>query len=94
MAKCARWERLVAWAEKNGNKEKALEFKEKLVECIVYTATEAVKRGRVRDAEDLLKYGKDVAKKLGIEELAFHISLIEKEIAKRRERRKAATQTK
>ena len=94
MAVCARWERLVAWAEKEGNKWKALEFKEKLVECLVYTAAERVKKGKLGEAEELLKYGRDVAKRLGIEELSFHISLLEREIAKIRERRKAQAQAK
>jgi len=39
MPTCTRWERLVSWAEKGGNSHKALEFKEKLVECIIYTST-------------------------------------------------------
>jgi hypothetical protein len=69
-----------------------LEFKEKLVECIIHTAQEKVRKGKLREAEELLKYGKDVAKRLGIEELSFHISLLEKEIAEVRERRKAQTQ--
>jgi len=69
-----------------------LEFKEKLVECVVYTAQEKVSKGKLREAEELLKYGKDVAKRLGIEELSFHISLLERKIAKVRERRKAQTQ--
>jgi len=92
MPTCTRWERLVYWAEKGGNSHKALEFKEKLVECIIYTAQEKVRKGKLREAEELLKYGKDVAKRLGIEELSFHISLLEKEIAEVRERRKAQTQ--
>ncbi len=92
MPTCTRWERLVSWAEKEGNSYKALEFKEKLVECVVYTAQEKVSKGKLREAEELLKYGKDVAKRLGIEELNFHISLLEKKIAKVRERRKAQAQ--
>jgi len=92
MPTCTRWERLISWAEKEGNSYKALEFKEKLVECIVYTAQEKVSKGRLREAEELLKYGRDVAKRLGIEELSFHISLLEKEIAKVRERRRAQVQ--
>ncbi|ABL87799.1 conserved hypothetical protein [Pyrobaculum islandicum DSM 4184] len=91
---CTRWERLVTWAEKDGNNYKALEFKEKLVECIIYTATEKVKRKKLAEAEELIKYGREVAKKFGIEELNFHLSLLEKEINKIRERRKAQTQTK
>jgi hypothetical protein len=82
----------VSWAEKGGNSHKALEFKEKLAECIIYTAQEKVRKGKLREAEELLKYGKDVAKRLGIEELSFHISLLEKKIAEVRERRKAQTQ--
>jgi PIN domain nuclease of toxin-antitoxin system len=92
MPTCTRWERLVSWAEKEENSHKALEFKEKLVECIIYTAQEKVRKGKLREAEELLKYGKDVVKRLGIEELSFHISLLEKEIAEVRERRKAQTQ--
>jgi hypothetical protein len=90
MPTCSRWERLIAWAEKEGNSYKALEFKEKLVECIVYTAQEKIIKGKLREAEELLKYGKDVAKRLGIEELSFHISLLERQAAEKRERRKAA----
>jgi hypothetical protein len=94
MPTCGRWERLIAWAEKEGNSYKALEFKEKLVECIVYTAQEKISRGKLREAEELLKYGKDVAKRLNIEELSFHISLLEKQAAEKRERRRAQAQAK
>ncbi|ACB40424.1 hypothetical protein [Pyrobaculum neutrophilum] len=93
MPTCARWERLISWAEKNGNKLKALEFKEKLVECIVYTAREKVARRELAEAEELIKYGKEAAKRFGIEELSFHLSLLEKEIAKIRERRRAQAQS-
>lgn len=86
---CARWERLIAWAEKEGNTAKALEFKEKLVECVVYTAYEKARRGKLKELSEILKYGREVAKKYAIEELAFHLSLIEKEAEKIRERRKA-----
>ncbi|MEM0484084.1 MAG: hypothetical protein QW434_05240 [Pyrobaculum sp.] len=89
MPTCGKWERLITWAEKEGNSYKALEFKEKLVECIVYTALEKVRRKKLAEAEELIKYGREVAKKFAIEELNFHISLIEKEVAKIRERRKA-----
>jgi hypothetical protein len=41
-----------------------------------------------------LKYGKDVAKRLNIEELSFHISLLEKQAAEKRERRRAQAQAK
>jgi hypothetical protein len=94
MPTCSKWERLITWAEREGNSAKALEFKEKLVECIVYTAYERVRRKKLDEAEELIKYGRDVAKKFAIEELSFHLSLIEKEVAKIRERRKVATQTK
>lgn len=33
---CSKWERLIEKAEREGNKGKSLEFREKLVECIVY----------------------------------------------------------
>jgi len=93
MPLCSKWESLITWAEKGGNSYKALEFREKLVECIVYTATEKVKKKKLDEAEELLKYGKDVAKKFNIEELNFHIALLEKEISKIRQRR-AQAQTK
>jgi len=93
MPLCSKWENLIVWAEKGGNNYKALEFKEKLVECIIYTATEKVKKKKLDEAEELLKYGKDMAKKFNIEELNFHIALLEKEIAKIRQRR-AQAQTK
>ncbi|MCC6019966.1 MAG: hypothetical protein LM577_01150 [Thermoproteaceae archaeon] len=86
---CARWERLAAWAEREGNSRKALEFKEKLVECVVYTAQERVRRGKLDEAEEILKYGREAAKRLVIEELEFHVSLIEREIARVRELRRA-----
>ncbi|MGC9050738.1 hypothetical protein [Pyrobaculum sp.] len=90
---CGKWERLIMWAEKEGNSAKALEFKEKLVECIVYTAYEKVRKKRLEEAEEFVKYGREVAKKFAIEELGFHLSLIEREVARIRERRKAAAQT-
>lgn len=75
---CSRWEKLIEKAEREGNKEKALEFRERLVECVIYTAQELIARGRSRDldeAEELLKYGEDVGNKLGINELLFHVNL-------------------
>ncbi len=92
---CSKWERLIAWAESEGNKEKALEFKEKLVECIVYTAQELIARGKARDlarAEEILRYGEDVGKRLGINELLFHVNLLRKRIAEKRERKRQAAQ--
>lgn len=91
---CGKWEKLITWAEKEGNSAKALEFREKLAECIVYTAMEKARKGDLAEAEALVKYGREAAKKFGIEELSFHLSLIEKEIEKKRERRKAVAQTK
>ena len=88
---CSKWERLIEKADREGNKEKALEFREKLVECIVYTAQELIARGRSRDldeAEELLKYGEDVGNKLGINELLFHVNLLRKRIEEKRERRR------
>ncbi|MFB6469998.1 MAG: hypothetical protein TU36_001995 [Vulcanisaeta sp. AZ3] len=88
---CNRWEVLINEAEKTGNKEKALEFREKLVECIVYTVQELIAKGRsedLRDAEELLKYGEDVGNRLGISELQFHVNLLRKRIEEKRERRK------
>ncbi|GAB6944926.1 hypothetical protein [Vulcanisaeta sp. JCM 14467] len=88
---CSKWEKLVEKAEREGNKEKALEFREKLVECIVYTAQELIARGRSRnldETEELLKYGEDVGNKLGINELLFHINLLRKRIEEKRARRR------
>ncbi|WP_054841905.1 hypothetical protein [Vulcanisaeta distributa] len=88
---CSRWEKLIEKAEREGNKEKALEFREKFVECVVYTAQELIARGRSRDldeAEELLKYGEDVGNKLGINELLFHVNLLRKRIEEKRERRR------
>ncbi|ADN51086.1 hypothetical protein [Vulcanisaeta distributa] len=88
---CSRWEKLIEKAEREGNKEKALEFREKLVECVVYTAQELIARGRSRDldeAEELLKYGEEVGNKLGINELLFHVNLLRKRIEEKRERRR------
>ncbi|MFN3804722.1 MAG: hypothetical protein ACK4SY_06675 [Pyrobaculum sp.] len=91
MPPCAKWEKLAALAERGGNSHKALEFKEKLVECIVYTAQEMIRRGKIKDAAQVIKYGKEAASRLAIEELNFHISLMEKEMAKILERRKVQT---
>ncbi|ADY02441.1 hypothetical protein VMUT_2245 [Vulcanisaeta moutnovskia 768-28] len=88
---CSRWERLIEKAEREGNKEKALEFREKLVECVVYMAQGLIARGRSRDldeAEELLKYGDEVGNKLGINELLFHVNLLRKKIEEKRERRR------
>ncbi|WP_069806626.1 hypothetical protein [Vulcanisaeta thermophila] len=89
--RCSDWERLINEAERSGNREKALEFREKFVECIVYTAQELIARGRTRDlveAENLLNYGEDVGRKLGINELLFHIGLLRKRIEEKRGRRR------
>ncbi|AEA13345.1 hypothetical protein TUZN_1885 [Thermoproteus uzoniensis 768-20] len=88
---CERWERLMQQAERQGNKGKALEFKEKLVECLVYQTRSLVAERRLDEAEALIKQGRDVAKKYGIEELSFHLDLAEREIKAIRERRAKAT---
>ncbi|CCC80733.1 hypothetical protein [Thermoproteus tenax] len=87
---CERWERLMAWAEREGNKAKALEFKEKLVECIVYQVQSLIAERRLDDAETLIKQGREVANKYAIEELSFHLDLNERRIKSIRERRAAA----
>lgn len=79
------------WAEKGRNQGKALEFKERLVECVVYTAQELVRRRRLSEAEEVMAEGREYAKRYGIEELEFHLSLLEREVeAVRRRRREAA----
>lgn len=67
-------------AEKAGNKEKALEFREKFVECIVYTVQSLVSAKRLDEAEELVKRGLEAAKAYGIEELGFHMELNRKRI--------------
>ncbi len=85
MARCSRWERLYQHALQSGNREKALEFKEKLVECIVYSLWSLVRDKELKLAEELVKYGLEVADKYEIPELKFHIGLIQEEIARIRE---------
>ncbi len=77
---CTRWERLYNLALQNGNKEKALEFKEKLVECIVYSLWHLVREKELREAAELMKYGREVSEKYNIPELKFHLDLIQDEI--------------
>ncbi len=82
---------MIEWADREGNREKSLEFREKLVECIVYTVQGLIARGRSGDldeAEEILKYGEDVGKRLGINELLFHINILRRRIEERRERRR------
>jgi len=85
MPRCNRWENLYKWALDQGNELKALEFKEKLVECIVYSLWHLVREKELDEAEELLKYGHEVAKKYNIPELEFHLSLIEEEVNRIRE---------
>ncbi|MEZ0248580.1 MAG: hypothetical protein ABWJ97_04845 [Thermoproteus sp.] len=91
---CEKWERLMQQAERQGNAAKALELKEKMVECIVYQVQSLVAERRLDEAEALIKQGRELAKKYGIEELSFHLGLNEKRIGEIRERRaKAAAQS-
>lgn len=83
---CSRWERLIDWAARNKNEYKMLEFKEKLVECIVYTVQEKVARRRIRDIDELVEYGRNVARKYGIEELEFHLERLVRKIEEIRRR--------
>ncbi len=85
MLTCSRWENLYNKALKDGNELKALEFKEKLVECIVYTLQHLVAEKEIDEAERLMEYGREVAKKYGISELSFHLDLIQAEINRIRE---------
>lgn len=80
MPKCHRWENLYNWAIEQGNQAKALEFKEKLVECIVYSLQQLVVEKELDDVEELMEYGWEVAKKYNIPELEFHLRLIQEEI--------------
>jgi len=84
---CRRWERLIEWAARNENKQKELEFKEKLVECIVYSIQERIARRRLKDVDALIDYGRALARKYGIEELDFHIDRLTKEVEEVRRRR-------
>lgn len=87
---CGRWEKLMAAAERGGNKGKALEFMEKLVECFAYGVQSLVAAGELDEAEELIKAGLEAAKKHGIEELKFHMELNQRRIKEIRERRAAA----
>ncbi len=89
---CEKWERLMQLAERQNNKAKALEFKEKLVECLVYQTQSLIAERRLDEAEELIKQGRDLAKKYGIEELSFHLDLNERKIKEIRERRAARAQ--
>ncbi len=82
---CTRWERLYNHALQSGNREKALEFKEKLVECIVYSLWQLVRNKELREAAELVKYGREVSEKYNIPELKFHLDLIQEEINRIRE---------
>ncbi len=88
---CDKWEKLILLAEREKNTAKSLEFREKLVECVVYTLQEKVNRGKIRDVDNLIKYGREMAKKFAIEELNFHLSLLEKQIEKVGQRKTAQT---
>ncbi len=88
---CSKWEKLIDKVEREGNKEKSLEFREKLVECIVYTAQRLIAMGKsmnLTEAEELLKYGEEIGNKLGINELLFHVNLLRRRIEEKRERRR------
>lgn len=80
--------------EREGNTYKALEFKERLVECIVYTLQELVARGDLKAARKFLERGEEIAARYNIRELAFHLSLNRKRMeeieAKRRAQRPAS----
>lgn len=90
---CEKWERLMQSAERQNNKTKALEFKEKLVECLVYQVQSLIAERKLDEAEELIKQGRDIAKRYGIEELSFHLDLNERRIKEIRERRAAKAQT-
>ncbi len=85
MPKCNRWENLYRLALEQGNEVKALEFREKLVECIVYSLWNLVREKELTEAESLFRYGMEVAKKYNIPELEFHLGLIQDEINRIRE---------
>ncbi len=85
---CSRWEDLMLKMEREGNTFKALEFKEKLVECIVYTLQELVARGDIRSARKYLERGEEIANRYNIRELAFHLSLNRRRIEELEARRR------
>ena len=87
MARCKRWENLYNWALAQGNQLKALEFKEKLVECVVYSLEQSRRLDDV--AKALIEYGLDVAKRLNIPELEFHVDRLRKKLEEREKRIRA-----
>ncbi|OYT25551.1 MAG: hypothetical protein B6V02_03360 [Thermoprotei archaeon ex4572_64] len=80
MVNCRRWENLYSKALSDGNNEKALEFKEKLVECIVYSISSLLAEKNLRKVNELMEYGMEVSRKYNIPELEFHLKLAQKEI--------------
>ncbi len=80
MVSCRRWENLYNKAVSDGNNEKALEFKEKLVECIVYSINSLLAEKNLREINELMEYGMEVSRRYNIPELEFHLKLAQKEI--------------
>ena len=91
MARCRRWENLYNWAMQNGNQLKALEFKEKLVECVVYSLEQA--RRLDEEAKALIEYGLDAARRLGIPELEFHVNRLRRRLEEREARIRGAARS-
>lgn len=75
---CRQWEAKLEYAIKTNNAFNQLKFKEKLVECIVYTARLMIKHDK--DAyREIINYGLEVAKKYNIPEVEYHLKIIEAE---------------
>ncbi len=76
---CVRWENKLNTAIKENNQFQQLKFREKLAECIVYTARSLISEREFDELDELMKYGLDIAKKYNMPELEFQLKLIDEE---------------
>lgn len=76
---CRKWEAKLEGAVKANNAVNQLKFKEKLTECVVYTARLMIKEDE--DAyREIANYGMEIAKKYNIPEIEYYLKIIEDEV--------------
>ncbi|ABW02802.1 hypothetical protein [Caldivirga maquilingensis] len=86
---CRKWEVKLEGAVKANNAVNQLKFKEKLTECVVYTARLMIKESE-DEYREIADYGMEVAKKYNIPEIEYYLRIIENE-AKATKAREAKT---
>ncbi|WP_291999726.1 hypothetical protein [Caldivirga sp.] len=90
---CRKWEVKLEGAVKVNNTVNQLKFKEKLTECVAYTARLMIKEDE-KAYREIANYGMEIAKKYNIPEIEYYLRIIENEAKAAKAKGTKASETK